>query len=231
MNATGSHIAWFTIETPEGMIYTYGSEDLYGVDISENTNYYLPNFYTYPETSTFRNRFGKAEIEVAQLPYQPFFGPKKFITFGNTYERNYKITQSPTYTSAWHLISVESKLTLDKIDLKYEAKTISYYADKSYSHTFPNFGIANGSALSTFGNTELNDVHPSTTKWENGRAEFAYSVTQSSLTRWDLTTMDNNRGEMLSLTYGVDRGEIYGDELCKRIEVFRNNNLYKEHKL
>ena len=220
------HIASFVIRTPNGMEYTFGAADFYAVDMSKDTNYYLPNLYTYEELNTNREEFGDAQIDVAVMTNLPFFGSKKAITYGNTYNRNYKISESPEYSSAWHLVSVRSLLTQEQVSYRYEERELTYYSDKNYTHTFPNFDVENGK-LKTNKNTDLNPIHYDTTKWENGQAEFAYSVTQSQLRRWHVTDIITSRGETAHFLYNYPRGEIAGDRVCNRIEVHRNNNLYK----
>ena len=227
------HIVSFTITTPEGMEYKFGNSNFYGVDTTSNTYYYLPNFYTYPELKLTQNNpdredFGAAKIDVALFTHKPLVGPRKRVAYGNTYERNYKITQGPNYTSAWHLISIRSKLTQEQVTLEYDSRDLTYYSDKSYTHTFPNFGIENGN-FKTLENTELNPTHPIATKWENGRAVFAYSATETQLHRWHLTEIltDPKRGELARFLYNYPRGELVGDKVCSRIEIHRDNQLYK----
>lgn len=225
-----NHIVSFTITTPEGMQYSFGklenTQNTYGVDLKRDKNYYLPNFYTYPEIGTGRDRFGGAEIDIAQMSYNPFFGPKKIITYGNTYDRNYKVNEGPLHSSGWHLTKVKSLLTLEEVLLDYDSRSLKYYSNKSYSHSFPDFGVENGD-LKTIPNDELNEIHLKSTKWENGRAELAYSVTETELNRWHLTDIQTNRGEAVEFLYEFPRAEMINDQVCSRIEVKRGGELYK----
>lgn len=243
-DATGRHLAKFTITTPDGMEYTFGNTDLTAVDITRDTNYYLPNFYTYPKEDSlfFVDHLGKAEVDRGMLVYYPPFHSPLFLvgrnlveTYGNTYNRNYKIMQAPEFTSAWHLVKVKSLLTLEEVELSYENRNINYYSDKSYSHSFPNFDVDGNDLLKTSFNTELNPfTELLKTKWKNGRAEFAYSVTQTNLQRWHLTSIQNinlARGETIHFDYNFPRGEIAGDFVCDKIEVRRSNQLFKGWKL
>ncbi len=231
------HIAAFTINTPDGMSYSFGNSDFTAVDITQNTNYYLPNFYTYEEESIYRDKFGDAQIDIGQILYNPVIGPKRIVTYGNTYNRNYRIMAAPKFSSAWHLTKVKSRMTHEEVELGYESRDLNYYADKSYTHTFPNFNIDGSGYLTTNQNTDLNDLRIFKTKWENGRAEFAYSVTESNLERWHLTSINTStaRGEALEFHYGAPRGEIVDDFLCDSIVVKRGENdslkYYKGWKL
>ena len=245
MDAQGNwHITSFTLTTPEGMEYTFGNsqaqpnfnyKELAGVDMTEDINYYLPNFYTYPEVQTGRQLFESAQIDQAQIVYNPFFGPKKIITFGNTYDRNYRIMHAPVYASTWHLIKVRSLLTHEVVSLDYQRRQVSYYSGKNYSHAFPNFNTT-GQNLVTLPNAELNPLQILPTKWQNGRAEFSLSVTETNLVRWDIRRINAmpSRMEYVAFSYedteqpgDADRGEIYKDKLCSKITVYRNEKLYK----
>ncbi|MEL6657491.1 MAG: hypothetical protein AAFR36_13635, partial [Bacteroidota bacterium] len=227
----GEDIASFEISTPEGLTYTYGRGDLYAVDFTQNTNYNLPNFYTYPEENPSRADFLEAEVAVSVLTQSPHVGPKKFITYGNTYHRNYKIMDAPEYASAWHLVSIHSMVTQEEVNFTYQLRdSLTYYANKSYNHTFPNFtigGDATQRILQTTANSSLNFPHVDETKWENGRAEFSYNAVQTRLNRWDLASIETSRGEQAVFTYGQQRGEIAGDYLCSRVEIMRNSSLFK----
>ncbi len=227
----------FVITTPTGMIYTFGAgaangDPNYAVDINENTNYFLPNFYTYPELLNIEPRayFDKAKIDEAVLTRRSWFGPRKAVTYGETYERNYKKMKGPKYRSAWHLVSKKSMLSTDELSLSYvnlKPKGLDYYSDKSFSHSFPNFDYF-GDNFTTISNDELNPEHELPSKWKNGRAEFTYSATQTNLVRWDIQEIDNNRGEKVVFSYeNDDRVEIVDDKALDKIKVYRSDQLFK----
>jgi len=242
-------IKGFTVNTPEGMYYEFGDISnnvlsFRAVDKTESEDYYLPNFYTYPELKVggkgTRDRFGKAQIDVAQLRFSPHMGEDILLSYGSTYERNYKITNSPEFTSAWHLVKVKSHLTQETVDFTYDRRDLKYYGGKSFSHTFPNFG--NGTQdqtpyLKTKANTDLNPrllYNGQPTRWKNGQANFSYSVSDIELSRWHLIDIQTNRGESIHFSYNCDRGEIVNDKVCSRIEVRRggigeseSNPIYK----
>ncbi|MEM9820311.1 MAG: RHS repeat-associated core domain-containing protein [Bacteroidota bacterium] len=228
MGPTGKHLASFIVTTPEGMQYTFGRSSLYGVDMTRNTNYHLPNFYTYDEKSTSRDQFGNALIDEASYTHLPFIGLRKVITYGNTYERNYRVMESPAYTSTWHLTSVKSLISQERVRLSYDRKeNLSYYSDKSYTHTLPNFGVNAQGNLTTQSNGDLHPIHLSTSRWLSGRAEFAYNATETTIDRWDLTKIATGRGEEVTFHYKEERGEIVGDYLLDTIKVHRNGDFYK----
>ena len=161
-------------------------------------------------------------------------GPPIVQKYANTYDRNYKVMDGPEYTSAWHLVKVESLVSNEEVELEYKSRNLQYYSNKSLTHTMPNFGES-GSNLKTNSNADLNPFHFHKTKWENGRAELAYSVTETELDRWHLTKIKSNqRNEVVNFIYEEDgeslaqkRGEILDDYVCKRIEVERNNQFFK----
>jgi RHS repeat-associated protein len=195
--------------------------------------------------ATKPDQFGEAELDVAKLFHQPFFGPDRFKIYGNSYERNYKKTTGPRMTTAWHLVEVKSLLTQEVVTLDYIPQNgLTYYSDKSYTHSFPNFNPnEDGTKLITNPNNDLNpEGFTKTTKWENGRAEFAYSVTQTFLDRWDLIQINTlpEREEQVVFSYSsnepaedapefetYERGEIDGDHLCNLIRVYRSGGFYK----
>lgn len=220
----------FTISTPDGLDYTYGNVDgVTNIDRTSNTNYSLPNYYTYPEENLGRTEFSRAAIDIGVLHQTTFIGATKVVTYGETYNRNFKIMNSPAYASAWHLVSIKSNITQEEVAFNYLPKTVSYYSDRSYSHSFPNFGISGGKLKTEYDliNGHLNPGHVAQTKWQNGRADFTYHATETSLDRWDLDYIQNNRGERVAFEYGTERGEIYEDHLLDKIKVYRGGELYK----
>lgn len=230
---TGGHFSSFTVQTPEGLVYSFGKNDFYGVDFSQNINYYLPNFYTYPEKelSTSRTIFDKAQIDIGRLVKYPLIGARHIQTYGNTYNRNYKIMDGPRYTSSWHLVSIHSLVTQEQVALNYEQQPeLTYYANKSYAHTFPNFRLEGDQLTTEYGTFfegHLNPDHVKSTKWENGRAEFSYNATETKLERWNLTSIETNRAEKAEFIYEKDRAEIVGDHVCSKIKIYRNSLFYK----
>lgn len=229
------HIVSFEIETPKGMKYSFGemgddSGYLTGVDTVHNTNYYMPNFYTYPEIPdgqiSWSNNYGEAQIDRAFIRiYPPTKSPFTYV-YSNTYERNYKVMEAPTYTSAWHVRKKQSRLSNEVMTFEYQPRHLTFYSDKSYSHIFPNFGIV-VDTLKSRDNGDLNPVHAISTKWQSGRAEFSYSVTEANTLRWDIKSIDNNRGEEVRFEYNKPRQEIVNDSVCSKVLVYRQDTLYK----
>lgn len=218
------HLSSFKIRVPDGHLYVFGSNSFYGVDFTENTAYYLPNFYTYPEASGgfLGTAFGQAELDVAEVYDYPTIGRPKIKYFGNTYDRNYKIMERPRYASTWHLIRIESSLTQEEVSFEYEKREgLTYFSDKSYNHSFPNFGVQ-PDRLTTKLNTGLNPLQDGIQgRWVNGRAEFALNAVETKLDRWHLVQINTGRGERARFSYEQARGELAYDSLCTHIYIER----------
>jgi len=234
---TEGELTRFEVRTPDGFIYTFGQ---YGdhnyVDRTQDMTYMLPNFYAYPEKNKNRELFGQAQIDVSIMERFPFInGTTSQTPYGNTYDRNYKITNGPEYTSAWHLASIRSIKTLEEVTFEYvKREGLSYFSSKSYTHTFPDFGVKEPDpdplAITKY-NDQHNPLHLIETRWENGRAEFTYTATQTTQSRWDLTDIVGNRGESMEFLYQAAKEEIPGDVACSEIRVIRNESLYRGWKL
>ncbi|MEM6770003.1 MAG: hypothetical protein AAF597_05385, partial [Bacteroidota bacterium] len=218
-------IAGFTIVTEDGLLYVYGAG---AVDYTENINYSLSNYYTYNETgfSPFRTRFDSAKLDIGVIDDLKFFGRPGYKTFSNTYLGNYKIMEGPRYASTWHLKEIRSRLTQEVVGFNYDSRSLRYYSDKNYSHTFPNFDIEDKKFKTNF-NQDLNPVHTRATKWENGRADFTYHATEARLDRWHLTSIETGRSESAYFHYETPRKELPGDMLCSRVMVNRGGSLFQ----
>ena len=224
----------FLITTPDGKRYQFGSKaGDKAVDISATTDLYLPNFYTYGEESATRQDLGEAKIDVGIIRQKPIAGPVQLLEYGQTYENNYKISEGPSYASAWHLTEVTSLLSKEKISLTYNKRDkLHYYANKSFTHTLPNFELSGSKFKAAKEGDLFNPTHTKKTKWQNGRAEFAMRSTETSLQRWDIAHVENQRGERVDFLYDTNRGEISGDKLLSRVVVYRKDvNKYKEFEL
>lgn len=214
----------FTVRTPDGFIYTYGQDgEDENIDYSQDMNYYLPNMYAYPEQGTTREFFKRAKVDVSIMERYPLLGRLSLKPYGNTYDRNYKITNAPRYASAWKLVNIQSIKTQERVTFKYDNRTdLNFYSNKSYSHTFPDFSLMEGPLGRTDYRDQHNPVHRKATRWENGRADFTYTATQTTQNRWDLKSIISTaRGERVDFLYEESKGEIVGDKVCTEIRVSR----------
>ena len=245
-------IEGFKATTPEGLTYVFGSgEGGSGIEMIENTNYTLPNDYTYPECKAsnqfVRKDFGKAEIFQNESTFQfSAFQPGTYL-FGSTYDSKYRIMPGPLHASKWHLVRIESKITDESVSFTYMKRLINYYSSKTLTHTYPNFGVNSSlggefecgkTHFETEWNKQLNPIHFFPTEWRGGKASLVYSVTETTQDQLLLKQIDSQRGEKIIFEYGEDRPDLksipidYKDEknLCTRIVCQQNSNFNKAWK-
>ena len=92
----------------------------------------------------------------------------------------------------------------------------------------PNFDIGGNYFETTDPDDKNNPKHSLPSKWKNGRADFTYSASKTNLKRWDILTINNNRGEKALFIYAEDdRAEIVGDEAVDKIKIYRSEKLFK----
>lgn len=229
----------FTIQTVDGKLYEFGRSDGTGVDFMTQTNYVLPNYYTYPELDSAHIRLGPAKLQETSLPFQgAVFCYPSALEYGASYESAFTIKNSPEYTSGWHLLKVTSLLTRDSIELAYEKDTLNYYVNKSLSHEYPNFNTSGGDFISQgspdLGHTYLNWfqnvinlLDTVATEWRFGRSSFIYTATENNEVRHRLTSITGNMGESIVFSYSDATVDIVGKKYCDSIQHYIDGNFNK----
>jgi len=233
------HLASFTIRTLDGKLYEFGRSDGTGVDFTTQTNYVLPNYYTYPELDSTHIRLGPAQLQETSLPFQgSVFCYPSALEYAATYENSFTIKNSPTYTSGWHLLSVKSLLTQEEITYSYEKDTLSYYTNKNLTHDYPNFNTDGdnfivqgspdlGNSLHNWFKNFINVLDTVPTEWRFGRASFIYTATENNEIRHRLTSISGNGGEVIEFNYNEATVDIVGKKYCESIKHYIDGNFNK----
>lgn len=218
----------FTFITPEGVEYTFDK-----VAKSQYVHYTLPSSSKYPEESL--GPLGKRENyhspNMGSVKYPTYYfiqGIPTSLEVRKDFLTNYYIEEAPEYNSAWHVTSVESKITKERVDLEYQERQISYNSQKNWSHTFPNFKLAhrnNQGPPATFKTTHNQDLgaHLIKSLWKNGFSDLTYSMSEVRVTEPYVNVITNNRGKRAEFIY-KDNPALVGGLLCERIEIIKNEN-------
>ncbi|MEM6376668.1 MAG: hypothetical protein AAF705_00515, partial [Bacteroidota bacterium] len=238
-----NHLTGFTVETPEGVKYTFGDPNwqgagtgIPGVEFSEHTTYNLPNYITYPRILFGNNdsnpRYGNAAIDQSAFPFKAnVLCYPRVLNYGSTYENLYTVQSSPRYASTWKVTKVESLLTGEQLEFIYDyTNDLQYYSSKNITHKFPNFN-ANGGDLQGPKNSDGNPLEIS--EFTNLKAQFNYSAVLTTFKKERLSEIrsSNNRLESMKFSYGENRQDLDGDLLLTRIEVWRRDAMYKAYVL
>ena len=218
-----NHLAGFTVETPDGMVYTFGQPDLTfagelnikGVEFTENTIYTLPNYLTYDHSNFFggfsdvSHYFG-ARIDQTSIPYRAnILCLPRSLQYGSTYENLYTVMKSPKYISTWKLTSISSKMTQEEVDLEYsQVDDLNTFSSKSITHKFPNFKIGD-TRFETPRNFRLNLIQ--NTEYSDLKGEFTYTAVETNLSKQRLTSITSNRLESIRFIYDQERLDMVGD--------------------
>src|SRR5690606_13240553 len=114
------------------------------------------------------------------------------------YLTNYYIEKGLEYNSAWHVTSIQSMVSREKINITYEEKEINYNASKNWNFSFPNFLKTEN--FSTTKNPDLG-IHIKPTEWRNGFAELTYSMSEVFVKDPIVKTINNHRGKEAKFYY------------------------------
>lgn len=230
------HLSGFTVETPEGMVYTFGTPEgggtskLPGIEYSQHTSYLLPNYLTYPRNGD--GTYSGALIDQSAYPFSAsILCYPRALMYGSTYENLYTVQESPRFASTWKLTQVRSLLTRENVKLSYKSiPDLVYNSSKTIVHKVPNFaGSGDGSGFSGKINKDLNPFENS--EYTNLKGEFNYSLTETTYNEQRLTDINTSRLESLKFKYEIPRQDIVGSELLQEVQVYRAGRFYKSYRL
>ncbi len=216
-----------SITTPEGITYTFDEKTYSQVD-----NYSLTNGFNYTEKEIGREKFVDPHIGKSELPTFRFLqGMPETMEIKKDFITNYHVSKGQEYISAWHLTTVESNMTKERIDLEYEIDSLQYNSNKNWSFSFPNFGAnkdSNGEVnyFETKKNRNLN-AHIDPSNWRNGFSNLNYTVSESFVKEPRIKSIRNNRETRVEFSYLTDNASMIGAKMCDSIKLYRNDNLYK----
>lgn len=214
------HIVSFTVETSEGLTYTFGNQTtLDGVDFAENTNYVLPNYFTYKEESLYPSLFGDARLIENSQPFQgAVMCWPSALEYGASYESGFTIKKSPRYTSSWHLVKVTSKVSAEEVLLEYEkSDPQSYFTSKDLQHEFPDFDRSGNYFLAKQA-LDFANVPKLLTEYQYARNSFIYTATETKEEVHRLKRITGDLDETVTFFYEEDAKDIVNKKLLSRIE-------------
>jgi len=246
------HIISFEVETPEGLVYTFGQsssgvpagiKNVEGTEFSEHITYTLPNYLTYPEgasTSSLRDPYQGAGIQEAGYGFRGVVGCfPRALMYGNTYENLYTSQRSNKYASTWKLTKVRSLMTQEGISLSYqntydaEEKDFRYFSSKSLGHAFPNFGVNSDdhTPFETYKNRHLNPLNDlvSQSEYVNHQPQFTYTAVETRFNKQRLISINTDRLESAVFSYNNSRLDLVGDKLLEFISIERNGTNYRKY--
>lgn len=216
-------IAGFNFTTPEGISYKFNVPEY-----TTQNHYTLPTYMQYEGIQTSdRKNFEAPNLAVEEvMVYKGLMGIPIRIEKSKDFLTNYHISEGPEHISTWHVSSVKSEVTAEKVDFTYTRSNITYNAQKNWTHNFPNFKAAGGQMV-TQSNPDLNSVFFRKEMWKNGFSDLTYSISEATINKPFLRTILNNRGKSAHFEYNKDKKSIVDDKLLTRVSVHKNNIFYK----
>jgi len=234
------HLTGFEVETPEGVLYTFGTPHydgnnfvIPGVEFSEAVTYNLPNYVTYPKAPNTSGVYQPAALDQSSFPYNAsLLCFPRALLYGSTYENLYTVQRSPRYTSSFKLTSVRSLLTQEKISLNYQpVNGLTYRSTKQITHKFPNFATNTNDQQPFHGPVNWNLNPFGVQEYTDLKGEFNYSVVEVNYDKQRLKSITTNRLESVYFDYGQPRLDLAGDELLTRVNINRNGSFYRAYQL
>ncbi|MEO7174425.1 MAG: hypothetical protein ABI002_01445, partial [Saprospiraceae bacterium] len=221
----------FTVQTPEGLVYTFGKSTGECVDFHYLTNYVMPNQYAYPETNSNRRRFGKAGVLESELPFRGMLlcFPRA-LKYGSTYETAYTVMNSPSYAAKWNLVQVKSLVSNEIVNLNYSTQPVElvYNVQKNWQHDFPDFA-SNGAELECAPHDP--DIIALTgqplSQWQAGTANLSLTISEKHERNYLLQSINGQNGDKLEFIYEKSAPEVVNKAFCSAIHYKIDDHFSK----